>query len=176
MKQSSSTEPLGIVPRMYGCRFERLGPRCSLAERHRQPAMAFWRHCSLLAATPAQVARGFELPPNEKLQRSTPFVPPTYCRGRANTKRNLWYPRIVSELKACEVSYRDYLGVKHSVEVTAQSLYESAALGSKLLKVSSLHHVTFEVRSGNRKRSRKFQGRCLLGGSRGQGGIRNSRY
>jgi hypothetical protein len=51
----------------------------------------------------------------------------------------------VPDLKTCEVSSRDHLGVKHSVEVTAQSLYE-AALGSKLLNVSSLHHVTFEVR------------------------------
>ena len=90
-----------------------------------------------------------------------PFVPPTYCRGRANTKRNLWYPRIVSELKACEVSYRGYLGVKHSVEVTAQSLYEAAALGSKLLKVSSLDHVTFEVRIREPEKKLEVSGAVL---------------
>jgi hypothetical protein len=67
----------------------------------------------------------------------------------------------VSALKTCEVSYRDHLGVKHSVEVTAQSLYEAAALGSKLLKVGSLHHVTFEVRVKEPEKKLELSGALL---------------
>jgi uncharacterized protein YraI len=52
----------------------------------------------------------------------------------------------VAELRTCEVSYRDTQGIRHSVEVTAQTLYKAAALGSTALRVSSIHHVTFEVK------------------------------
>ncbi len=41
---------------------------------------------------------------------------------------------MVSELKSCRVSYRDMDGVVHSVQVTASSLYEAAALGLKALQ------------------------------------------
>jgi hypothetical protein len=37
-------------------------------------------------------------------------------------------------LRACTVSFRGPTGVQHSVEVTAESLYEAAVLGLSLLK------------------------------------------
>ena len=39
--------------------------------------------------------------------------------------------------KACRVSFTDLDGVRHSVEVTADSLYEAAVLGLKALKKSA---------------------------------------
>lgn len=36
----------------------------------------------------------------------------------------------------CRVSFRDVEGIEHSVEVTAESLYEAAALGLHALKQS----------------------------------------
>ena len=39
------------------------------------------------------------------------------------------------ELRACVVSYQDLDGVTHSVEVTAETLYEAAILGMQALKV-----------------------------------------
>ena len=41
----------------------------------------------------------------------------------------------VAELKSCIVSYQDHENIRHSVEVTAETLYEAAALGLKALKV-----------------------------------------
>ena len=37
-------------------------------------------------------------------------------------------------IRSCTVSYRDFEGVKHSVEVTAESLYEAAVLGMKAMQ------------------------------------------
>ena len=39
--------------------------------------------------------------------------------------------------KACRVSFTDLDGVRHSVEVTADSLYEAAVLGLRALKKSA---------------------------------------
>lgn len=39
--------------------------------------------------------------------------------------------------KACRVSFTDLDGVRHGVEVTADSLYEAAVLGLKALKKSA---------------------------------------
>lgn len=41
------------------------------------------------------------------------------------------------ELRSCIVSYRDLDGIRHSVEVTAETLYEAAILGMKALKVAN---------------------------------------
>jgi hypothetical protein len=41
----------------------------------------------------------------------------------------------VAEFKTCIVSYQDHEKIRHSVEVTAETLYEAAALGLKALNV-----------------------------------------
>jgi hypothetical protein len=41
----------------------------------------------------------------------------------------------MSELRSCLVSYQDIESVRHTVEVTAGSLYEAAILGMKALRV-----------------------------------------
>ena len=40
------------------------------------------------------------------------------------------------ELRSCRVSYQDSDGIGHSVEVTAETLYEAAILGMTLFNVS----------------------------------------
>src|SRR5215217_7100554 len=40
--------------------------------------------------------------------------------------------------RACSVSFTDSLGIKHSVDVTADSLFEAAVLGLKILRSSDL--------------------------------------
>jgi hypothetical protein len=40
--------------------------------------------------------------------------------------------------RACSVSFTDSLGIRHSVEVTADSLFEAAVLGLKILRSSDL--------------------------------------
>jgi hypothetical protein len=42
----------------------------------------------------------------------------------------------VPELRSCRVSYQDQEGIKHSVDVTAETLYEAAVLGMKALRVA----------------------------------------
>lgn len=39
------------------------------------------------------------------------------------------------ELRSCLVSYQDFDGITHSVEVTAETLYEAAILGMQAMKV-----------------------------------------
>jgi len=39
------------------------------------------------------------------------------------------------EIRSCRVSYQDQEGIRHSVEVTAETLYEAAVLGMKALQV-----------------------------------------
>jgi hypothetical protein len=41
---------------------------------------------------------------------------------------------VVSELRTCRVSFQDTEGIAHSVEVTAQSLFEAAALAIKAFR------------------------------------------
>lgn len=41
----------------------------------------------------------------------------------------------MAELRSCSVSYADLDGITHSVEVTAETLYEAAILGMNALKV-----------------------------------------
>ncbi len=42
----------------------------------------------------------------------------------------------MGEIRTCTVSYQDIEGVKHSVDVTAETLYEAAALGMKAMNVA----------------------------------------
>lgn len=59
------------------------------------------------------------------------------------------YAQFVPELRSCVVTYQDIEGVKHSVDVTAESLYEAAILGMKALKVSnweSVPNLEIEIR------------------------------
>lgn len=48
--------------------------------------------------------------------------------SRANIRRKQCYPVAVN-LRACRVRYTDTRGLRHSVEVEAESLYEAAVLG-----------------------------------------------
>jgi hypothetical protein len=43
---------------------------------------------------------------------------------------------IVAELRTCRVSFEDMDGIAHSVEVTAQSLFEAAALALKAFRAA----------------------------------------
>jgi hypothetical protein len=44
----------------------------------------------------------------------------------------------VPELRSCIVSYQDLEGVTHSIEVTAETLYEAAVLGMQAMKGCAL--------------------------------------
>ena len=55
------------------------------------------------------------------------------------------YNALVSNPRTCVVSFRDLEGMEHSVEVTAASLYEAAALGLKQFRSSLFAE---EVRPG----------------------------
>ena len=46
------------------------------------------------------------------------------------------YSRLVAELRTCRVSFRDHGGLVHSVEVTAASLFEAAALAVKAFRTA----------------------------------------
>src|SRR5579872_4755725 len=55
----------------------------------------------------------------------------------------------MAEIHTCSVSYQDIEGVKHSVEVSADSLYEAAALGMAAMKVpgwQNAPNLVIEVR------------------------------
>ena len=43
---------------------------------------------------------------------------------------------VVSELRTCRVSFQDIEGIAHSVGVTAQSLFETAALAIKAFRAA----------------------------------------
>ena len=44
---------------------------------------------------------------------------------------------LVPEIRSCRVSYQDPDGIRHSVEVTAETLYEAAVLGIKALQLAN---------------------------------------
>jgi hypothetical protein len=46
---------------------------------------------------------------------------------------------VVPALRSCTVSYQDMDGVTHSVDVTAETLFEAAVLGMNLLRVERWH-------------------------------------
>jgi DNA-binding transcriptional LysR family regulator len=55
----------------------------------------------------------------------------------------------MAEIRTCTVSYQDIEGVKHSVDVSADSLYEAAALGMAAMKVpdwQNAPNLVIEVR------------------------------
>jgi len=41
----------------------------------------------------------------------------------------------MAELRSCLVSYQDQENIRHSVEITAETLFEAAALGLKALNI-----------------------------------------
>jgi hypothetical protein len=52
------------------------------------------------------------------------------------------------ELRSCQVSYQDSDGIRHSVEVTAETLYEAAVLGMTTLRAAGwmdAPNLTIEV-------------------------------
>jgi hypothetical protein len=61
------------------------------------------------------------------------FLPPAYQVHRGEIKANLVTCLIVAT-KTCTVSFTGPSGVCHSVEVSADSLYEAAIVGFSLLK------------------------------------------
>jgi hypothetical protein len=44
---------------------------------------------------------------------------------------------LVGNLRACVVSFAGVVGVKHTVEVTAETLFEAVVLGVKAIRVQS---------------------------------------
>lgn len=54
----------------------------------------------------------------------------------------------MGQIRSCVVSYQDQEGVRHSVEVTAETLYEAAILGLKALRVRAgdSHNITIEIK------------------------------
>lgn len=50
-------------------------------------------------------------------------------------KKRICYDLIVADVRTCLVSYTDLDGVKHSVDITARSLFEAAIVGMTTLKV-----------------------------------------
>ena len=54
----------------------------------------------------------------------------------------------MSELRSCRVAYQDSNGIRHSVEVTAETLYEAAVLGMTTLRAAGwidAPNLTIEV-------------------------------
>ena len=54
----------------------------------------------------------------------------------------------MSELRSCRVSYQDFDGIRHSVDVTAETLYEAAVLGMTILRAAGwmdAANLTIEV-------------------------------
>jgi|SRR6516165_9349867 len=54
----------------------------------------------------------------------------------------------MSELRFCRVAYQDSDGIRHSVEVTAETLYEAAVLGMTTLRAAGwmdAPNLTIEV-------------------------------
>ena len=79
----------------------------------------------------------------------TIWLPLTACPLTMANKRRICYASLVGEIRSCTVCYQDIEGVRHSVEVTAESLYEAAVLGMNTLHVANWHNapnLTIEVR------------------------------
>jgi hypothetical protein len=54
---------------------------------------------------------------------------------RKSESNKLW---IVPDFRTCLVSYMDLEGVKHSVKITAGSVFEAAVVGMNAMKVAGL--------------------------------------
>ena len=52
------------------------------------------------------------------------------------------YTILVQQYRICSVSFTDPLGVTHSVEVSASTLYEAAVLAVVAFRRAGLHDVT----------------------------------
>lgn len=66
-------------------------------------------------------------------------------------------------MRSCVVSYQDNLGIRHSVEVTADTLYEAAVLGLKSLNATHghTHNITIDVRVKNPETTHSITGAIL---------------
>jgi hypothetical protein len=75
-----------------------------------------------------------------------------------------WYAVVVPELRTCRVSFQDAEGIAHSVEVTAQSTFEAAALAIKAFRgaewIEGGPGVGQFWRSRSRSRSQSTGSRC----------------
>lgn len=62
---------------------------------------------------------------------------------------NLLTCELMAELRSCRVPYQDADGIRHSVEVTAETLYEAAVLGMTALRAAgwiNAPSLTIEVK------------------------------
>jgi hypothetical protein len=66
-------------------------------------------------------------------------------------------------MRSCVVSYQDNQGIRHSVEVMADTLYEAAVLGLKALDANQrfTHNVTIDVRVKNPETTHSITGAVL---------------
>ena len=69
----------------------------------------------------------------------------------------------MGQLRSCVVSYQDNQGIRHSAEVTAETLYEAAVLGLKALDVNQrfTHNITIDVRVKNPETTHSVSGAVL---------------
>ena len=90
-------------------------------------------------------------------RRGCPSLLVRLDKSVGETKANMIRSRAVA-LRTCTVSFTGPSGVRHSVEVTAESIYEAAALGVSALKNSWLGR---RDRAGNRARGSGARARHL---------------
>jgi len=84
------------------------------------------------------------------------------CRmGEQTAKPDKLIP--MGQLRSCVVSYHDNQGIRHSVEVTADTLYEAAVLWLKALDVNHrfTHNITIDVRVKNPETTHSVSGAAL---------------
>jgi DNA-binding transcriptional LysR family regulator len=68
-------------------------------------------------------------------------------------------------LRSCTVSYQDFEGVTHSVDVTAETLYEAAVLGMNALRVPRWHdnpNLKIQIRVRQPETVHDVWNSCLL--------------
>jgi hypothetical protein len=82
----------------------------------------------------------------------------------ANIRRNICYPLSVPP-RTCRVTLRDTRGIEHSIEVVAETLFEAAILGLRILRadtwveqgISAATKIEAEVREPETKHAVTLQ-------------------
>jgi hypothetical protein len=65
-------------------------------------------------------------------------------------------------LRSCAVSYHDMMGITHSVDVSAETLYEAVILGLKAMNFKGgMHHITIDVRAKKPETTHSITGAVL---------------
>jgi hypothetical protein len=75
----------------------------------------------------------------------------------------------MGHLRSCVVSYQDNQGIRHSAEVTAETLYEAVVLGLQALDLNQrfTHNITIDVRVKNPETTHSISGESLKRGLHG---------